>query len=58
MIFCFCSLSKGIFNALQKATVINKIVFTSPEAMVEFSREKLKPQCKNPFNMCKLYSFE
>ena len=43
---------------LQKATVINKIVFTSPEAMVEFSREKLKPQCKTPFNMCKLYSFE
>ena len=40
--FCFCSLSKGIFNALKKkATVINKIVFTSPEAMVEFSREKL-----------------
>ena len=38
--------------------MINKIVFTSPEAMVEFSREKLKPQCKNPFNMCKLYSFE
>ena len=35
--------------------MINKIVFTSPEAMVEFSREKLKPQCKNPFNMCKLY---
>ena len=31
-------------DALQKATVIKKIVFTSPEAMVEFSREKLKPQ--------------
>ena len=45
--FCFCSLSKGIFNALKryyvwpwnKLTVINKIVFTSPEAMVEFSGE-------------------
>ena len=24
-------------------TVINKIVFTSPEAMVELSREKIKP---------------
>ena len=45
--FCFCSLLKGIFNALKKGitspgnalTVINNIVFTSPEAMVEFSGE-------------------
>ena len=45
--FCFCSLSKAIFNALKRyyvwpwntLTVINKIVFTSPEAMVEFSGE-------------------
>ena len=39
--------------------MINKIVFTSPEAMVEFSREKLKALAlvRNPFNMCK-YSFK
>ena len=46
--FCFCSLSKGIFNVLTRCyvwawnmlTVINKIMFTSPEAMVEFPGEK------------------
>ena len=39
--------------------MINKIVFTSPEAMVEFSREKLKALAlfRNRFNMCK-YSFK
>ena len=39
--------------------MINKIVFTSPEAMVEFSREKLKALAlvKNPFKICK-YSFK
>ena len=36
------------WNAL---TVVNKIVFTSPEAMVEFSRKKNKTSAllKNPF---------
>ena len=40
------------WNAL---TVINKIVFTSPEAMVEFSGEKGKTLAlvKNQFNICK-----
>ena len=47
----FCNL-KGIFNALNKVLCLasamecaegdNKIVFTSPEAMVEFSGEKIK----------------
>ena len=35
------------WNALM---VINKIVFTSPEAMVEFFGEKVKPRCSSkPF---------
>ena len=46
--FCFWSLLKGIFNVLTRyyvwvwntLTVINKIMFTSPEAMVEFPGEK------------------
>ena len=45
--FCLYSLSRTIFNALKRyyvwpwntLMVINKIVFTSPEAMVEFSGE-------------------
>ena len=47
---CFCSLSKGILKALKRycicrqpwntLTVINKIVFTSPKAMLEFFQEK------------------
>ena len=50
------------WNAL---TMINKIVFTSPEAMVEFSQEKNKTSAllKNPFvfhlgTYVNLYSFE
>ena len=50
------------WNAL---TMINKIVFTSPEAMVEFSQEKNKTSAflKNPFvfhlgTHVNLYSFE
>ena len=37
-------------------TVLKKIVFTSPEAMVEFSGEKSKISAlfKNLFNICKL----
>ena len=46
---CFCSLSKGIFNALKRQLRLAmeyadgdkcKIVYSSPEAMVEFSGEK------------------
>ena len=55
----FCNL-KGIFNALNKVLCLasamecaegdNKIVFTSPEAMVEFFGEKVKPRCSSkPF---------
>ena len=61
--FFFCSLLKGIFNALKRYYFwrkpdkmhwrcrINKIVVTSPEAMVEFSRENIKTSAlvKNPF---------
>ena len=45
------------WNAL---TVINKIVFTSIEAMVEFSGKKLKPKrlSKTPLTYVNLYSFE
>ena len=53
---CFCSLSKGIFNALKRYYVwpwntltVIKIVYSSPEAMVEFSGErklKLSLSCK------------
>ena len=58
---CFCSLSKGIFNALKKGipspcnalTAVNNIVFTAPEAMVEFSGEN----SQNPFTFVNLYSF-
>ena len=33
--------------------VINKVLFTSPEAMVEFSREKkTSALVKNHFNIC------
>ena len=41
--------------AMECPTVIKKIVFTSPEAMVEFSGEKNKVSAlvKNPFNLCK-----
>ena len=36
--------------------VINKIVFTSPEAMVEFSGEKIKPQRPSkPFERIQIY---
>ena len=40
--------------------VINKIVFTSPEAMVEFSGEKVKsqPSSKTLFAYINLYSSE
>ena len=42
---------------MEYRTVINKIVFTSPEAMVEFSKgKKLKVSLravKNPFNIYK-----
>ena len=40
------------WNAL---TVINEIVCTSPEAMVEFSGKKIQISAlvKNPFNICK-----
>ena len=70
--FCFCLLSRSpklmVLRpalAMECRTVINKIVFTSPEAMVEFSGEKnnisalVKNQplgtrlVKNPFNLCK-----
>ena len=44
---CFCSLSKGIFNALKRYYVwpwntltVIKIVYSSPEAMVKFSGER------------------
>ena len=41
------------WNAL---TVINKSVFTSPEAMVEFSREKIKPRrSSKPFEHMRIY---
>ena len=60
---CFCSLSKGIFNALKVLRLAMeyadgdkcKIVYSSPEAMVESSGEKKlklslsarqKPLCK------------
>ena len=34
--------------------VINKIVLTSPEAVVEFSGKKIKPRhSSNPLNMCR-----
>ena len=68
--FCFCSLSKGVFNALARyyvwrqpwnvLTVINKIVFTLLEAMVEFSWKKLKPQylSKILLTYVNMYSFE
>ena len=65
---CFCSLSKRILNALKRyyvwpwnaLTVMNKIVFTSLEAMVEFSGKKLKPKrlSKTPLTYVNLYSFE
>ena len=35
------------FIAMESPTVINKIVFTSPEAMVEFSWEQIKSQRKS-----------
>ena len=36
--------------------VINKIVFTSPEAMVEFSREKINPwRLSKPFEHIQIY---
>ena len=39
--------------AMECPTVINKIVFTSPEAMVEFSgKKKISALVKNPFNIC------
>ena len=39
---------------------INKILFTSPEAMVEFSGEKIKPpRSSKPFeHIANIYSFE
>ena len=44
----------GVYwNALR---VINKIVFTSPEAMVEFAGEKLKPRrSSKPFEHIQIY---
>ena len=59
-------LSKGIFNELKEVlrltsasnalTVINKIVFTSQEAMVEFSGEKLTPlRSSKPFIHMQIY---
>ena len=68
--FCFCSLLKGMFNVLTKVniwhqpwnvlTVINKIVFTSPEAMVEFSGCSSKTWCssKTLLTYVNLYLFE
>ena len=41
--------------AMEYRTVINKIVFTSPEAMVEFSGEK---KLKLSLSACQKYSFE
>ena len=36
--------------------VINKIAFTSPEAMVEFSGEKIKPRgSSKPFEHIQIY---
>ena len=36
--------------------VINKIVFTSPETMVEFSGEKIKPwRSSKPFEHIQIY---
>ena len=36
--------------------VISKIVFTSPEAMVEFSGEKIKPRrSSKPFEQIQIY---
>ena len=41
------------WNALM---VINKIVFTSPEAMVEFSGQKIKPpRSSKPFEHMQIY---
>ena len=41
------------WNAL---TVINKIVFTLPEAMVEFSGENIKPwRSSKPFEHIQIY---
>ena len=37
-------------------TLINKIVFTSPEAMVEFSGEKIKPRrSSKPFEHIQIF---
>ena len=46
--------------AMECPTVINKIVFTSPEAMVAFSGENVKSQrsSKTLLTYVKLYSFE
>ena len=36
--------------------VIKKIIFTSPEAMVEFSREKINPRrSSKPFEHIQIY---
>ena len=46
-------LDRVYWNAL---TVINKIVFTSPEARVEFSGEKIKPRgWSKPFEHIQIY---
>ena len=46
--------------AMECPTVINKIVFTSPEAMVEFSGEKVKsqPSLKTLLTYVNLYSYD
>ena len=46
--------------AMECPTVINKIVFTLPEAMVEFSGKKIKSQrsSKTLLTYVNLYSFE
>ena len=52
-----CSLEWNEWNEWNVFTgMINKIVFTSPEARVEFSREKIKPRCwSKPFEHIQIY---
>ena len=40
---------------MKRPTMINKIVFTSPEVMVEFSggKKEISVLVKDPFNICK-----